>query len=210
MARLSVEHYRATANMTPDRKSSRFRDFFKSRSSLSPSTVSIVDTSPPDSDSTLPPISTASPTVKHGFEKVGLLPSERSSFLDVQREPENHGGARVAEAPKIRGERLRSVDMPHNLGTMLSEAGNLRMNDIAKEATEIQQSSEANVIVDVLKDSLRSYQDSSHNKDLARSRPASLRQLQMEKNAEPSRSSSLIQKTGKHFRHGTIYDAYPG
>jgi hypothetical protein len=191
MARLSVEHYRANANMTPDhgRKSSRFRDIFKSRSSLSPSTASITDKSTPGPSSPPPPISPTTPTVKHGFEKIGLLPSERSSLLDVQCELENHGGARVAEALKRQGEERKIVDVPHNLDTALSNTGAVRVERIAKEATENQQSPEANVIADALKNTLLDRQDIQDNKDVPRNGTTSLRQLQIEKDAEPSRSS---------------------
>jgi hypothetical protein len=205
MARLSVEHYRANANMTPDhgRKSSRFRDIFKSRSSLSPSTASITDKSTPGPSSPPPPISPTTPTVKHGFEKIGLLPSERSSLLDVQCELENHGGARVAEALKRQGEERKIVDVPHNLDTALSNTGAVRVKRIAKEATENQQSPEANVIADALKNTLLDRQDIQDNKDVPRNGTTSLRQLQIEKDAEPSRSSSLIPENDENLRYET-------
>lgn len=81
MARLSAENHNSNA-ATPksDRKSGRLRDIFKSRAS------SISSPSPVTSVKPLPvPSSVSSPTVKAGFQKIGLLPSERSSFETVRQ-----------------------------------------------------------------------------------------------------------------------------
>ncbi|OAK96857.1 hypothetical protein IQ06DRAFT_308795 [Phaeosphaeriaceae sp. SRC1lsM3a] len=99
MARLSVERYRANAATTPEntRKNSRFRGIFRSRASMSPSTGPAKSNpkSPSQTNSQVPPASPTSPTVKPGFEQVGLLPSERTSSGDVKRELENHGGYHI-------------------------------------------------------------------------------------------------------------------
>ncbi|KAK1916516.1 hypothetical protein P3342_012140 [Pyrenophora teres f. teres] len=74
MARLS-----APANETPktERKSNRFRGMFKHRpdSSASSSPATLTKASQTIDSSPLP-----SPTVKPGFQQIGLLPSERPSF----------------------------------------------------------------------------------------------------------------------------------
>jgi hypothetical protein len=98
MARLSIEHYRANTNMTPDRKTRRLRGMFKSRSSTgSPSTADVSINSPTGTSAMSSPTSPISPSVKPGFEKVGLLPSERESLVDLKRELLDNGGKRVAE-----------------------------------------------------------------------------------------------------------------
>jgi hypothetical protein len=145
----------------------------------------------------------ASPTIKYGFEKVGLLPSERSSLLDAERDLENHRGARVAEALKVQGGGLKSIGAPYNLNTKLSDTGVLRVNGIAKEMMGDQWSPEANVIADALKHAIISHQNSHDNRDVLRNDTTSSLQLQMEKDAEPSRSSSPISENGKNLRHGT-------
>jgi hypothetical protein len=101
MARLSAEHYRANTSMTPEhtRKSGRLRDIFKSRSSASPTDMSKLQ--PPD-PSPLP-----SPTVKVGFEQVGLLPSERGSSKGS--EPESFAG-RSTSVPAFTAP--PQIDMP--------------------------------------------------------------------------------------------------
>jgi hypothetical protein len=116
MARLSTEHYRANASMTPDRKTSRLRGIFKSRSTTgSPSTADAAVKSPSGLSSMSPPTSPISPTVKPGFEKVGLLPSERESLVDLKSELEGHGGNRIAEVLEKQEEDLIDVGSARDL-----------------------------------------------------------------------------------------------
>lgn len=105
MARLSVEHFRANSVMTPEksRKSSRLRDMFKSRSSLSPSTT----TDKRRDSADVSPLT--SPTLKTGFEKVGLLPSERNSLAPTEKDP------KVAHDPK---DTLGANDTPEAMSTI--------------------------------------------------------------------------------------------
>ncbi|KAH7069805.1 hypothetical protein BKA63DRAFT_606161 [Paraphoma chrysanthemicola] len=120
MARLSVEHYRANAAMTPEhpRKSGRLRDIFK-RSSASPQVMTTLNKSPeePQSSSQASPASPLSPTIKAGFEQVGLLPSQRSFLVDATKELETHGGGHLAKVLARQEEKVRTVGAPHNLDT---------------------------------------------------------------------------------------------
>jgi hypothetical protein len=116
MARLSTEHYRANASKTPDRKTSRLRGIFKSRSSTgSPSTADAGAKSPTGPSSMSPPTSPISPTVKPGFEKIGLLPSERKSLVNLKSELEDYGGKRIAEALEKQEEELIDVGSARDL-----------------------------------------------------------------------------------------------
>jgi hypothetical protein len=62
-----------------------------------------------------PPTSPISPTVKPGFERVGLLPSERESLVDLKRELEDHGGNRIAEVLEKQEEELIDVGSARDL-----------------------------------------------------------------------------------------------
>lgn len=108
MARLSEEHFKnnpAIPNV-PARRPSRLKEMFKPRFSLSPKASSTVLIKPPPSG--------RSPAVfgemKPGFEKVGVLPSERSSIeaLKTARENGAASGVELAEA-------LRDVSIPSNM-----------------------------------------------------------------------------------------------
>ncbi|KAI8931811.1 hypothetical protein NX059_011448 [Plenodomus lindquistii] len=86
MARLSVEHFKSNPNTPqPERHKNRLRDMFKPRSSSSASTSPAVLTK---NQLTSPTSSSMSPTIKPGFEQIGLLPSERSS-LETTRQTHN-------------------------------------------------------------------------------------------------------------------------
>jgi len=75
MARLSVEHYRSNPGTPrPERKPNRLREIFKQRPSMSASSSPSLLTKPQTGTSP-----TGSPVFKPGFEKIGLLPSERPS-----------------------------------------------------------------------------------------------------------------------------------
>lgn len=81
MARLSVEHYQSNPGTPrPERKSNRFRELFKHLPSSSPSASPNLLVKPQPASSKLD-----LPNFKPGFEKIGLLPNERSSFEAVQR-----------------------------------------------------------------------------------------------------------------------------
>ncbi|KAH7074188.1 hypothetical protein FB567DRAFT_553668 [Paraphoma chrysanthemicola] len=108
--------------MTPEhpRKSGRLRDIFK-RSSASPQVTTTPNKSPEErqSSSQASPTSPLSPTIKPGFEQVGLLPSQRSSLLDATKDLETHGGGHLAEVLARQEEELRTVGVPQILGTDL-------------------------------------------------------------------------------------------
>lgn len=169
MARLSVEHYRANAAMTPEnnRKSSRFRSMFKSRSSMSPSTLSTSTDGKflPQNDSQVLPASPTSPTVKAGFEQVGLLPSERTSLTDAKRKIETHGGHHVAEALERQEKELKGVSVPHNIDTALDGAGVGHQDHTANEALLKSRQEEANVIAEAFQKSLAEHgaESAEHN-----------------------------------------------
>lgn len=81
MARFSQEHFKSNPS-TPMRKPSRLKEMFKHRQGSGSKLAS------PKTLSKLPPSMTdpqASPTVKEGFEQVGLLPSERTSLETMNR-----------------------------------------------------------------------------------------------------------------------------
>lgn len=158
MARLSVEHYRANAAMTPEttRKSSRFRDMFKSRSSMSPPIVTANSDkkSSTETDSPAPPISPTSPTVKAGFEQVGLLPSERTSLADTKRELDNHGGHHIVEVLEQQDKDLKGVSVPHDLDTAPDGASVGYQDRAAKQALQKSREEEADVIAEAFQKSL--------------------------------------------------------
>jgi hypothetical protein len=57
-----------------------------------------------------PPTSPISPSVKPGFEKVGLLPNERKSLVYLKTELLDHGGKHVAEVIDKQGVELIDAD----------------------------------------------------------------------------------------------------
>ncbi|KAF2638629.1 hypothetical protein P280DRAFT_528828 [Massarina eburnea CBS 473.64] len=134
MARLSAENFKNTATPTTraDSKSTRFKDLFRggnSRSSLSP--LSAI--SPPPAS---PPIS---PTgeVKPGFQKIGLLPSERA-ITGIAR---NRRGAFSISPPvspreSLAGQEqeLKGVSVSHNLDTNLEASGGTRHTMVQEPA----------------------------------------------------------------------------
>ncbi|KAF2825470.1 hypothetical protein CC86DRAFT_407680 [Ophiobolus disseminans] len=146
--------------MTPDhpRKSSRLRDMFKSRSSLSPSTH---ETSKKllVSGTASPPATPISPTIKIGFEQVGLLPSERSSFAEASSELEHNGGARVAEVLMKQREELKGQSIPHNVDTALDTANVGHSDEIAKRVMKQEKDNEANVIAEAFQDALMKHKE---------------------------------------------------
>ncbi|CAO2647510.1 Nn.00g084320.m01.CDS01 [Neocucurbitaria sp. VM-36] len=114
MARLSEEHFKSNAS-TPSRKSDRIRNMFRHRqrsSSVSPSSNVTANSTPADN----PPLS---PTIKLGFEKVGLLPSERSSLDTAKQDLENNGGVAVSKAIKMEVQELNGDIISHRPDTEL-------------------------------------------------------------------------------------------
>lgn len=124
MARLSVEHYRASANMRPDptRNSSRIRDMFRARSSYSLSMSSFQPQPLPQSSPN------PTPTVKIGFEQVGLLPGERHSNNEAPYEsvptPASYSCATMdsplLQANNLNYELQRAAEQPVNEATVTS------------------------------------------------------------------------------------------
>jgi hypothetical protein len=164
MARLSVEHYRANANMTPEhvRKTSRLRDMFKSRSSASPSTKESATKSLPGLNSLSPPTSPISPSLQPGFKKVGLFPSERESLLHATSELQNKGGNCVAEALKKQENDLVVVGPPLiadiDPGATIARRTDVMPTNIHK----VNREDEANVIAEAFQDTLSKPQDEGH------------------------------------------------
>ncbi|EAT80130.2 hypothetical protein SNOG_12317 [Parastagonospora nodorum SN15] len=156
MARLSVEHYRANATMTPDhvRKSSRFRDIFRSRSSSNNSLVDTMTRSSPVKSPLSPPTSPTSPTIRPGFDQVGLLPSEQEPISDVKQALQDSGGCRVAQALENQVRDLRGVSVPHNLDTRLDMAGVGTTDEAAKNFQETEKTREVNQIAEAFKDAM--------------------------------------------------------
>jgi hypothetical protein len=156
MARLSVEHYRANANMTPEhtRKSNRFRDIFKSRSSMSPSQADATAKSPPEPATAPVPVSPLTPTIKPGFEKVGLLPSERSSLADASRELEHNGGTHVVEALRDQAKELQDASVSYNVNTSLGLANMNHANEASGNAPSEQREDRADELAQAFHDAL--------------------------------------------------------
>ncbi|KAH5592712.1 hypothetical protein HBI45_205660 [Parastagonospora nodorum] len=156
MARLSVEHYRANATMTPDhvRKSSRFRDIFRSRSSSNNSLVETMTRSSPVKIPLSPPTSPTSPTIRPGFDQVGLLPSEQEPIIDIKQALQDSGGSRVAQALENQVRDLRGVSVPHNLDTRLDMAGVGTTDEAAKNFQETEKTREVNQIAEAFKDAM--------------------------------------------------------
>ncbi len=90
MARLSKEHYRDSP-ATPSSTSNRLKNVFRRRMNSTSSSTS--PKSPPLLGSPLP-----SPTVKPGFDTVGLLPSERTSLETAKRLLDTNGGKMIKQA----------------------------------------------------------------------------------------------------------------
>ena len=133
MARLSEEHFKSNSD-TPARKHSRFKEIFKYRSiphSNSASPAIITTASP-----VLRPL--GSPTMKPGYEQVGLLPSERTSLETAKRLLEENGGAAVKEAIEDDLQGLKDVCMPGDLNMGHDLLGVTRADEIAKRVTKEQ------------------------------------------------------------------------
>jgi len=152
MARLSVEHYRANASMTPNhvRKSSRFRDIFRSRSSSNNSLIDPSTRSPPAKS----PLSPTSPTIKPGFDQVGLLPSEQGSIIDVKQALQNSGGNRLARVLDQQVQDLQGVGIPHSLDTRLDMAGVGHADEAAKNFQETEKTKEVSQIAEAFKEAM--------------------------------------------------------
>jgi hypothetical protein len=161
MARLSVEHYRANANMTPEhmRKSSRFRDMFRSRPSSSNTLVSPVTRSPPAKSTLSPPVSPTSPTVRPGFDKVGLLPSEQGSVMDVKQALEESGGSRVVQVLEKEVKELKGVSAPHTRDTELDVASMGHVDGVAKSYQETEHTREVNKIAEAFTNAMSKSKD---------------------------------------------------
>jgi hypothetical protein len=156
MARLSIEHYRTNGAMTPDhfRKPGRILGIFKSRSSLSLPTSNTANDSLPGPVSSSPLDSTASPTVKSGFEKVGILPSERKSLSEAQKQLENNGGNHVAQVLEMYEKNLKIVGVPYNLGAAVDDESVQPVGEAAYKETEKWQNKETGTTVDAVKSML--------------------------------------------------------
>jgi hypothetical protein len=161
MARLSIEHYRANTNMTPEhvRKTGRLRDMFKSRSSTGPSTPNDATKSPTDPSTRSPPTLPMSPSVKPGFETVGLLPSERVSFTDVKIQFENNGGKRIVETLEEHGNEMAGVATLPTADTSLGASSAGHVHEALHETDEVQKNDEVNVIAEAFQDALLKHQE---------------------------------------------------
>jgi hypothetical protein len=160
MARLSVEHDRVNAAMTPEntRKANRFRDMFK-RSSASPQAAA--NPTEPATKLMQPssPTSPLSPTVKPGFEKIGFLPSERSSLLDATKVLEDHGGSNLADVLARQEVELKGVSVPHNLNTCLGISQATHADEAAQKEHMESKTEEASFIAEAFKDALTRHQE---------------------------------------------------
>lgn len=156
MARLSVEHYRANASMTPDhvRKPSRFRDIFRSRPSSNNSLVDPATRSPPVKSPLSSPMSPTSPTIKSGFDQVGLLPSEQDSIIDVKKALEDSDGNRLAQALEKQVQDLKGVGVPHSLDARLDMAGVGHAEEVAQNFQETEKTREVNQIAEAFKEAM--------------------------------------------------------
>ncbi|KAF1850097.1 uncharacterized protein K460DRAFT_271677 [Cucurbitaria berberidis CBS 394.84] len=127
MARLSEEHFKSNTS-TPARKPSRFKEIFRHRPSTSSNSTS------PNTLTSSAPIASplASPKMRLGFEKVGLLPSERTSLDAAKRELENNGGSAVSEAMEMEVHELSGEIAPHNLETGLNISGTTHADEVAE------------------------------------------------------------------------------
>lgn len=153
MARLSVEHYRANATMTPEhaRKTKRFRDMFL-RGSMSPRTPSASEM--PTSE--IPPQAL---TFKPGFERVGVLPSERSSLLDITRELEMNDGPNIAEVLREQAAAPKGSGAAHSVDNKLEPTGVHSQEDGASMAGEKQhKEAEADDFAEAFKTTLSEHQ----------------------------------------------------
>ncbi|KAF2030451.1 hypothetical protein EK21DRAFT_111974 [Setomelanomma holmii] len=146
--------------MTPElvRKTSRFREIFK-RSSASPKVANSSDNIMPDRLQLSSPTSPLSPTVKWGFEQVGLLPSERSLILDATKELESHGGSNLAEVLARQEEEVKAVGMPHNIDMIWDISHAIHANKAAEDDRQETREAEANVIADAFQDALAKHQE---------------------------------------------------
>jgi hypothetical protein len=161
MARLSVEHYRANANMTPEhvRKTGRLRDMFKSRSSAGPLTPNAATKSPTGPSTRSPPTSPTSPSVKPGFETVGLLPSERVSFTDVKIQLEDNGGKRIVEALEEHSNELAGIGTLPTVDTSLGASCAGHVHEDLHGTDEVQNDDEVNVVAEAFQDALLKHQE---------------------------------------------------
>ena len=117
MARLSAENYINSSPATPHnvRKSSRFKDLFRgpnSRASLSPrpNTADPAETSPLGAENAKP-----------DFQKVGLLPSERTE--KVKKRIESKKRESPSKSLENHADELEDFGVPHVLGTGLKGSG---------------------------------------------------------------------------------------
>jgi hypothetical protein len=121
---------------------------------MSPARADMTAKSPPEPTATPTPVSPLSPSLRPGFEKVGLLPSERSSLMDATRELEQNGGSRVTEALRDQAKELQEVSVPHNVDTTLDVAEVNHADQAAKQALEDLRGEEANEIAQAFYDAL--------------------------------------------------------
>ena len=167
--------------MTTDhaRKSSRFREIFKSRSSMSPSNVDLTAKSPSAFSPLSPSTSPISHTVKPGLEKVGLLPSERNSFSDAKRQLEHQGGGRVAELLDRQEKELKDVSVPHNVDTNLDAAGVGQADKVARQVAEEEKIKKADIIAEAFKNALIEHRDENTDgaADVAEGESSTLREI---------------------------------
>jgi hypothetical protein len=156
MARLSVEHYRANVNMTPEhvRKTGRLRDIFKSHSSAGPSTPDAAMKSPANPDPRSLPTSPTSPLVKPGFETVGLLPSERVSLVDVRSQLEENGAKRIIEALEQHDVELTSIGTLRTVDAGLRASSAANIDEGPRRIDGVHEANKVNVIAEAFQNAL--------------------------------------------------------
>lgn len=196
--------------MTPEntRKANRFRDMFK-RPSASPQAAAN-----PTEPATKPmqpssPASPLSPTVKPGFEKVGFLPSERSSLLDATKVLENHGGSNLADVLARQEVELKGVSVPHNLDTCLDISQATHADEAAQKEQMEGKTEEANIIAEAFKDARSRHQedqtkgepDSKEGQCSPPKQPILGGPRSLMKEAAVPHSSGFTRGAGKHISH---------
>ena len=70
--------------------------------------------------------------MKLGFEKVGLLPSERPSLEAATKELVNNGGMAISEAMKKPVHEVKGVSASHSLDTELDVSGATQADEVSK------------------------------------------------------------------------------
>jgi hypothetical protein len=100
-----------------------------------------------------------SPSVKPGFETVGLLPSERQSLVDVKSQLQHNGGKRVAEALEQHDNELTGISTVPTADTSLGASGAGYVNKDLHGNDEVQKDDEVNVIAKAFQDALLKHRE---------------------------------------------------